>query len=252
LSRRYESGRGHSLLKVLVFVLAVLLLPFSVSFLIHIPGLFREYSSISGEMLWSAGGFIFFLLVFFIFGAPVKSYILEHEISHIIFALMSGVRIKKVSLKRSNAYVKTERVNMLIALAPYSLPLYTLLLLLVYRVAARLAAARLIEARFVENPFVTAAMYFLFGATLSFHMVATMHYVQLDQPDMRRYGYFSSLILVFTWSLVVLAVIFSLMFDRIDLIHYFRTSMEDALDVYGTLLAIVRRAVHSLVKLLDK
>ncbi|GEM_PF-2883521 len=233
---RKSDKKGRGLLKAFILLFALLVLPFSVSLVVHFPGMFRAYASVTGKMYWAMGGFGFFILFFFIFGAPVKSYILEHEISHVLFALMSGVRIKKISLKRSNAYVKTERVNIVIALAPYSLPLYTLFLIVVYSISSKA----------VSHPLFTAAMYFLFGVTLSFHIVATIHYLQLDQPDLTRYGYAGSLVLVFTWSLIVLSIIFFLMFRKIDLYGFFQASVKDAFDVYRILFSYLSRQLRFL------
>ena len=182
-------------------------------------------------MIWAICGFVLFLILFTVFGAPVKSYILEHELSHMIFALLSGVRISSVSFKRSNAYVKTDRINIFIALAPYSLPLYTVMLVILYRLIRHIAM----------SPFADSVFCFLFGVTLSFHFIATIHYIQLDQPDMKRYGYFSSVVFITTWSIVIISIMLAFMFSDIQFILYFRSSLRETIQIYTWLIDLFNR-----------
>jgi hypothetical protein len=132
---------------------------------------------------------------------------------------------------KKNGYVRTERVNIIIALAPYAFPLYTLLCIGVFRLT-RLAS---------KNPVLSYPFYFLFGLTLSFHIVSTLHYVQIDQPDLSRYGYFSSLVFIFTWSLFMIVIILSLMFDNIAVREYFRKTLESSGEIYRGIYAFLRQ-----------
>ncbi len=174
-------------------------------------------------MLWSVIGFSIFFPFYFLAGAPVKSYILEHELSHVLFAVFSGVRVRRVSFKKERAYVKTQKINILIALAPYSFPLYTFTFVLIYRVIGIFYTHRLL----------TALFYFLAGISLSFHIVATLHYLQLDQPDIKRYGYVPSIMIIFTWSIILLSLLFALMFREAELALYYRNVLQDVRVLYG-------------------
>jgi len=211
----------------------VALIPYTASLILNIPLLFKGYNSLLPSMVWSIAGFFLFVILFFIFGAPVKSYILEHELSHMLFAVLSGTKIRRVSFSRSNAYVKTDRVNLFIALAPYSLPLYTLFVILVYKIVQLLSRSIVVSHLF----------YLVFGMTLSFHFIATIHYLQLDQPDMRRYGTFPSMIFIVTWAIILLALIFALMFEEVQVLFYFRMSIRDTGDLYRSIVKLVTRSV---------
>jgi hypothetical protein len=207
------------------------LLPFSASLVVNIPSLFQVYTSITVQMLWVTGGFVLFLLVFTFFGAPVKSYILEHELSHVVFALLSGIRVRSISVKSSNAYVRTDRINIFIALAPYSLPLYTVILVALYRLLHSITA----------SPVLVQPFHLLFGITLSFHFVATIHYIQLEQPDLQRYGYFASLVIIATWSLIILSAIFRLIFMDIQLAVFLEKSLRDTYQWYNGAVTLLIR-----------
>ncbi|MBN2325414.1 MAG: hypothetical protein JXQ30_16940 [Spirochaetes bacterium] len=222
-SRKKNKTRA-ALLKGGLFVLALFVLPFTVSLILNLPDLFSRYDRVTEKMLSSIGGFVFFVVLFLLFGPPVKSYILEHELSHIVFAFLSGVRVRQVVIRKHDGYVKTEKVNLAIALAPYSLPLYTLFTFAIYRAAAL----------FCDGTLLGLCFYFLLGLTLAFHLVATVHYLQLDQPDLRRYGYFPSLILIFTWSLVILSLLSALLFERVEVFGYFQNVAAQGALFYRT------------------
>jgi hypothetical protein len=236
-SRGRAGGGGKSrrkkasVLKILLFVIAAAVIPFSASLVIHTPVLFSAYTTITTHMLYAAGGFVLFLALFSFFGAPVKSYILEHELSHVVFALLSGVRVRSISMKSSNSYVRTDRINIIIALAPYSLPLYTVILVAMYRLLCMLTKSAVIAAVF----------YILFGITLSFHFVATIHYVQLEQPDLKRYGYFSSLVFIATWSYLIITLIFRLIFTEIQLASFLEKSLRETYVMYTRTTAMLIR-----------
>ena len=208
----------------MLFLASSALIPFTVSLIVNYPILFTSYRSLSPSMIWAVSGFALFIFTFFLFGAPVRTYILEHELSHMLIALLSGTKIRRVSFRAGNAYVKTSRVNLFIALIPYSLPLYTLFVMLVLKVMKR----------FIQSSLLIEALYFLAGLTLSFHFIATIYYLQLDQPDLKRYGTFASLILVIVWALVILALILALMFEDVQVLLFLRESVTDAGVIYQT------------------
>ncbi len=222
MRKRKGKNKNKTLLKIILFCITICIIPFCVFLFINFSILFEQYRTFTREMFWASAGFICFIFIFFIFGAPVKSYVLEHELSHLLFAFLSGTKIKTLSLKRRDAFVETERVNLFIALAPYSVPLYTVLIVLLHKIIVV----------FTESALINKLFYFLFGITLSFHFVATFHYLQLDQPDVKRYGYFSSLILIITWAIIIISIIFALMFKDIQLLKFYRSSFKEAIGFY--------------------
>lgn len=184
-------------------------------------------------MFWAIFGFVGFLPFYFLSGAPVRSYVLEHELSHILFALFSGIRVKEVSFKKEQAFVKTQRVNILIALAPYSLPLYTFIIVALFKVAGLF---------YMDKP-LTALFYFLAGVSLAFHILATIHYLQLDQPDIRRYGFVPSLLIILTWTILLLSLLIRLMFNEVRLGVYFEYVVHDMLVLYSSIPGLMQKAL---------
>lgn len=193
--------------------------------MINFGSIFSRYHSFTREMLLSSCGFGFCMLLFALFGPPARSYVLQHELSHVLFAALSGVRVKRVSVRAAQGSVETERVNVVIALAPFAFPLYSVTLILVNALLTPLTkgAAR----SFVFHP--------LFGFSIAYHLLATLHYLQIDQPDLRRYGVLSSLIFIFTLTVAVLALLLGAVFARTELLAYFEISAAQAARIYGKL-----------------
>ena len=93
---------------------------------------------------------------------------------------------------------------------------------------------------FFPGALLSGIFYFFIGISLSFHGIATTHYIQIDQPDLERYGYFSSLIFIITWSVIVLALIIALMFKRVEIVNYFDLSFTNTVNIYRQLFTFIK------------
>jgi hypothetical protein len=216
-----------------LLLFSFLLLPLTGSLVIKFGSIFSRYRSFTREMILSSCGFGFFVLLFALFGAPVRGYVLEHELSHVLFSAVSGVRVKRMSVRSAQGSVETERVNILIALAPFAFPLYSILLILFNALLAP----------FTRGATRSLVFHPLFGFSLAYHLLATFHYLQLDQPDLRRYGALASLIFIFTVTIAVLAVLLGAVFARAELLSYFEGSAVQAVRIYARLFRILRGEV---------
>jgi hypothetical protein len=83
----------------------------------------------------------------------------------------------------------------------------------------------------------------LFGFSLAYHLLATLHYLQMDQPDLKRYGVLASLIIIFTLTVVVLAMLLGAVFARTELLSYLENSAIQAARIYERLFRILWRIV---------
>ena len=210
--------------RYVIFVLiSFFLIPLIYSLIGNFPYLFSDYQKITGNMIYSLLGFVFFTIFYFIIGQPVRSYIIAHELSHIIFAFLTGIKVSRVSFKTDNSFVKTKGSNILISLGPYILPLYSIITILIYKVILI----------FVNYSMLLALIfYFISGAGYSFHILSTVHYLKYDQPDMKRYGYFFSLTFVIVWVIIISAFLFSLMFSKVKLILYLLKVLKETRNIY--------------------
>ena len=63
-------------------------------------------------------------------------YVLAHELSHALAALASGVKVKKIKVRKNDGYVALNATNVFISLAPYFIPFYAIAAGLAYGLAA--------------------------------------------------------------------------------------------------------------------
>ena len=120
-------------------------------------------------------------------------YVLAHELTHAIAALMSGYRVHRVRVAAHGGHVDTSRVNAFVALAPYIVPLYALGIVGAYR-------AWLWHAGGHATPAAHGLFLAALGAALSFHWVFTaLALGTVRQPDLALAGG-----LVFSLTLIAL------------------------------------------------
>lgn len=123
-------------------------------------------------------GALLHLLAFLLMPKPFRSYVLAHELSHLIAAWLSGERAGKLKVGRDGGSVEVGNATLWIALAPYILPFYTLLLLL----GTALAGLWL--------DLDTWMRWFpaLLGFTWSYHLCYTLLALSLGQSDLEDMG----------------------------------------------------------------
>ena len=112
-------------------------------------------------------------------GRGRRLYVAAHELTHALAAVFTGVRVRKISVRRSSGYVLLDSTNAFISLAPYFIPFYTLAVSAAYWGAGRfwhLAPYR---------PWFLAAA----GFTLAFHLLHTAEILGGPvQSDLRKAG----------------------------------------------------------------
>ncbi|MDD5208392.1 MAG: hypothetical protein PHV36_03330 [Elusimicrobiales bacterium] len=106
-------------------------------------------------------------------------YVTAHELTHALAAVFSGVRVRKISVKKHSGYVLLDSTNAFISLAPYVIPLYTLAVAAAYWLAGRFWNAAPLR------PWFLAAA----GFTLAFHLLHTADILSGPvQSDLKKAG----------------------------------------------------------------
>ncbi len=224
-----KKRRKNRIRYFLLALLSIVLVPIILALLLNFPVLFSAYHSLKETMIFALSGFVFFTIFYYVIGQPVRTYIIAHELTHVIFAILTGRSVKKISFKRSNSYVKTSGTNVFISLGPYVLPLYSIIIILIYKLLYMFnGSSRLIS----------VICYFIAGAGYSFHILSTLHYLKYDQPDMKRYGYFFSLTFVIIWLIIISSFLFWLMFPDVDLGGYLLNVLRDTARIYQQIIGI--------------
>lgn len=154
-----------------------------------------------------------------------RMYVFVHELTHAVAALLCGCRIKDISVGKNSGYVKMDRCNTFIVLAPYFVPGYMLLTVWVY---------------WVGNFFINLTPYrqfFLFamGFFTSFHFIQTFKTLsEADQPDLKiAGGKFFSITLIVMANLIILAVLLKALFpEAVELAKAGRNILWGTLNVW--------------------
>lgn len=178
----------------------ILLVPFTLATLLRLPLVMRPLESNTSAFLWIAGGAAGYALFEALFSRPMRTYVFGHELTHALAALMMGAKVHGFKVAKDGGHVELSKSNFLVALAPYCVPLYTLLALVLFWAAGFWWPVERWRMEFLA----------LVGATLAFHVSLTAHAVRQKQPDIHQTGVLFSAVfiaLVNAWTLVLLTKI---------------------------------------------
>jgi hypothetical protein len=200
-----------------------------------------------GQSFWQTPAFWFFALGFILWSIaflwlprPVRWYVWAHEMTHAVFTILCGGRVTQFHVTAKGGHVLTDKNNVLIALSPYFVPLYTvlvvplcLLLGTVYDLTTRLA----LPGGFGFRPL--WGVFLLIGLTWGFHATFTCWMIRKDQPDLRINGVFFSLTLIYLVNALGLAFLLTAAAPELTAAGFLKTWGENALGV----LRILRDAI---------
>lgn len=215
------------MIKLLIkFVIGVLAIPiaFSVSVAFHKNIiLIKELAPSLNYFLWGIASYAVLHLLFY---KPTYLYVLGHEAVHAGTAWIFGGRIKSFKVSEEGGGVGTDKSNAVIELSPYFVPIYAIIVLLIYFIIA--SSYRINGSVFV----------FLIGFTLAFHIISTVEVMKIRQPDIVKSGYFFSIVMVYVLNIVVISFIFSMLFPSFSIKKFFVDFWFGSKDIY---LAVVKQ-----------
>jgi len=149
----------------------------------------------SEEFWFFALGSILWTIVFFGLPRPVVIYVFGHELTHAIWVWLMGGKVTDFKVGRDGGHIVTNKNNVLIALAPYFYPIYSMLLLVIYGVAAL----------FTNVAPYNRLFFVLLGATWAFHICFTLWMIPKGQSDLTYHGTFYSLVIIYIINLLILS-----------------------------------------------
>ncbi|MDD5729931.1 MAG: hypothetical protein PHN57_02225 [Candidatus Omnitrophica bacterium] len=182
-------GLSNKAFAIIKFLLGLCLLPFvysiSVSFLAEftfVDGLLQKY-------FWS--GVISFLLVYLFVIEPAKIYQQGQKLLEIVFQFFSP----------------------LVKVAPYVLPIYTILIFFLY----------LVLALFLKSKELIHYFMFVFGFTLALHLVFSAKTMRAKQ-DFFKASYIFGFSLVYIINLTLVGLFLNLIFEKFSFVSFFNNS----------------------------
>jgi hypothetical protein len=144
--------------------------------LVHLPVNWRE----NGTVLPLVAGFFGGLAFFFLISRFLALYVFGHELTHFLVAKLFRRQTGRFRIGVASGSVAVERPNIWITLAPYFIPLYTLIWIGIYGLADFFWAT---APAWLPEAFAAGI-----GITYAFHVRLTLYALARQQSDLERYG----------------------------------------------------------------
>lgn len=162
----------------------------------------REHILETEELRFFVLGLVAWLAMYFVARVrPVRWYVFGHELSHALVAWCLGAKIYKFEFNAQGGYVETNKTNTFISLAPYFVPIYAVVVMMVFGVLAlflELNTVHSVSAFGYSVPFkLTRLFYIALGATWGFHITYTILTLRSEQSDLTRNNEYFSMMLIF-------------------------------------------------------
>lgn len=208
--------------RVLKIIFAILLIPVAISATLALYNSLAGIRYFSKNQAYFLAGAVTYLVVHVLLYKPITLYVFGHELQHAIATWLCGGKVKGFSVSKKGGNVTVTKSNTFIALAPYILPIYTILVVLVY----------VISSWFFDMSLYVGYFIFLIGATLVFHIVLTIDVMRKEQSDIIKSGFIFSLVIIYLANIIAAAFILSLVFDDISISAYFGSLYDMARSIY--------------------
>lgn len=193
------SGLLHLLFGITKFILGISLLPFvysvSVSFL-------TEFTLVDKPLqnyFWA--GVISLLIAYLFIWEPAVIYTGGHKILEVVFSFFKP----------------------LVKVAPYLLPIYTIVLAISY-----ILLSYVVKSSNLVNYFI-----FLFGFSVSLHLILSAKTLRAKKEDFLKGNYIFGFSFVYIVNLAILSFFLNLMFDKFSFVNFSNNSFQIAKNIFG-------------------
>ncbi len=182
------------LIRIIRFLIGLLLLPVCVAASMALYGLLRaiQPGSVPPDTWWLVGGFIFWLVLYFVLPRPVRTYVLAHELTHALWGWMMGARVSNLRVAEDKGSVTLSKTNFLITLAPYFFPLYTVLTIVLFGLLSLFYAVEQYHLWWMG----------MIGFTWGFHFTFTISTLMQHQSDIRACGHLFSYTFIYSLNTI--------------------------------------------------
>jgi len=184
------------------FVIGIFLVPIAVIWTQTFFTIFSRETLHHG--FWATEEFWFFTLgavlwviTFFGLPRPVVVYVFGHELTHAIWVWFMGGRVTQFKVGREGGHIMTDKQNVWISLAPYFYPIYSVLVVVLYGIAALFRDV---------SPY-TCWLFAALGITWAFHVSFTLWMIPKGQTDLSYHGTFFSLVVIYLMNIILLTAL---------------------------------------------
>lgn len=157
----------------------------------------QDSAALDGLAAWSLPiGFALWVALFFLLPRPFRTYVLGHELTHALWALMMGGRVGRMKVGKSGGHVELTKTNFVITLAPYFFPFYTFLVIGAYYLAGIWLEVEPCKAWWLGAV----------GFTWAFHVTFTLSMLAEHQPDIHEHGRIFSYTVIYLMNVLVIGL----------------------------------------------
>jgi len=196
--------------KTLRLCLGILLIPVSVGYAMAFYEQLTSIQRLEGSEIIFLLGVTAYLAFHVLVKSPDRLYVFGHEMTHAAAAWVSGGQVKGFKVGKNKGSVATNKVTAFIALAPYLIPVYSILWAFLYGAASLFWSLRPWASWF----------FFGMGITLAFHLVFTINVLKQKQSDLEVTGPVLALALIFWTNLSLVVGVMSLMLPEVRFSGY--------------------------------
>lgn len=152
-------------------------------------------------------GFVAWLLIFVFLPRTLWLYVLGHEFTHALAAMMAGGKVTAFKVSSQGGHVMTDRVTWWISLSPYFVPIYALIWMALWLTADFYHPLR----------DYLPVLYFGIGLLWAFHLTFTASMLHRQQTDISREGYLFSGVIIALFNLAAVLLLLALLMHHFGL-----------------------------------
>lgn len=205
------SGLSNKAFGIIKFILGVCLLSFvystSVSFLNELSLIEKSLQNI----FWF--GVITFVIIYLIIWEPAALYIKGQRILELVFVFFKP----------------------LVKIAPYLLPIYTVILFILYGLLSLIFSAAGGSAFGGKSDSLIKYFIFLFGFSMVLHLIFSAKTIRTKQGDFLKANYIFGFSLIYIINLILLAFGLNLIFKEFSLVNFFNNSFQVAKNIFSAI-----------------
>lgn len=165
-----------------------------------------------------AGGLLSYLALERVMAKPMWLYVVGHELTHAVSGLISGAKIHSFKAGARGGEVRLSKSNIFIALSPYIVPIYAVLVISVYAVLKR----------WWFRPEIVYGFQWFLGMAIAFHLSLTISALHKHQPDLKILGFFLSGVIIALGNALILGILGVSLFSKTPTFkEYFYRIMRD-------------------------
>jgi len=194
------AGFSSKAFAIIKFILGICLLPFVYTATTAFLSEFSQVESSLQSYFWY--GISSFLVIYLFIWEPMVIYTKGQRILELIFTF----------------------VRPLVRVAPFLLPIYFIILMIIYGFASFFNPSA-----DVRNFFV-----FLFGFSMAFHLVFSAKSLRTKQEDFLKANYIFGFSFLYLVNLMLLAFLFSFIFEKFSFVHACNLSYQSANNIFSS------------------